>query len=76
MDFLSADSLPWLQSAQARLRAALAEAAAFAAAAVGARTWSRATGELDQRFDFVRVAGRTSVRRVRILPAADGGQSS
>jgi len=58
MDFLSADSLPWLHGAQQRLpRVELCAAAAtFAVAAVGPGTWRGATGELDHRSGVVRVA--------------------
>src|SRR5260221_3880823 len=57
-------------------RAGRAATAAFAVAAVGAGTWRGATGELDLRSGFVRVAWVPPVRRVRILCLVAVRQSS
>ncbi len=78
MDFLSADSLPWLQDAQQRLRGALSAGRLphslllISAPGLGAE----AIGELDRCPGAVRVGRCTPLRRLRLVPVAARGHAS
>ena len=77
MDFLIADSLPWLRRRSAHARAlAAGTSAAGVCCPHRARSRRGTAGELDHRASAVRVAGRGAVRRVPFVRAVARGQSS